>query len=311
MLLKNYTQLNNSFKKCMTFNLGAEAGFFSEFNNMVLAILYCLNKKIKFTLYSKKANFALDRGWNDFFDPFCEETDFFLHSRYNRRGNQIKNQKKFPQKFPQKVLKLITRNEYLTQDIWDSFRSEKFSRTKFTIPELELDNSSLLDATQKIISMIWNYNPRSKRIVQDYLSALNVPENYIGIHIRAGDKTLEANTFNFNQYFEKANELGSTKKAFVLTDDYTVFEDLNKNYTDWKLFTLCKPSERGYVHSEFTKMDRHEKYLQHLRLFASLDVCADSQKFIGTYSSNPGMFMGMRVGEEKCVCLDYDSWKLW
>ncbi len=306
-LLKNYTQLNNSFEEKMTFYLGADAGFFSEFNNMVLAILYCLNKEIKFTMYSKKANFALARGWNDFFNPFCDESKFFLHSRYNRRGYQIKNQKTFPPK----VLKLLTGDDYLTQDIWDSFRSKEFSNTRFTIPELELNNSSLLDATKKIISMIWRYNPTSRKLVQDYKNSIELPKNFISIHIRAGDKTLEVNTFNSHQYMEKANELKSSKKAFVLTDNYSVIEDLKKFYSDWEFFTLCSPSERGYVHSEFTKMDTSQKYLQHLKLFASLDICAVSDKFIGTYSSNPGMFMGMRMGEVKCTCIDYDSWKLW
>lgn len=306
-LLENYAELNNSFKEKITFHLGAEAGFFSEFNNMVLAMLYCLSKEIKFTLYSKKANFALEKGWNDFFESFCEETDFFLHSRYNRRAYQIKNQRKLPPK----VLKLLTGNEYLTQDIWDSFRSEEFSQKKFNIPQLGLNNSSLLEATQKIIHMIWNYNANSQKIIEDHVNMLNLPGNYISVHIRAGDKTLEANTFDFHHYMKKAQKVGHTKKAFILTDNYTVFEDLKRYYSNWEFFTLCSSSERGYVHSEFRKRDKNEKYLQHLKLFASLDVCAASEKFIGTYSSNPGMFMGMRIGEDKCACVDYDAWKLW
>lgn len=306
-LLKNYTLLNNSFEKKLTFHLGADAGFFSEFNNMVLAMLYCLNKNIKFTLYSKRANFALSNGWKDFFIPFCEESDFFLHKRYNRRGYQIKNQKKFPPI----VLKILTRNDYLTQDIWDFFRSEEFSKTRFTIPKLELEDASILDATQTIISMIWQYNAPSKQLVQEYKNSLKLPKNFISIHIRAGDKSLEADTFDIHRYMEKAFELKSSKKAFVLTDNYSVLEDLRKSHGDWEFYSLCQPSESGYVHSEFKKMEKHRKYLLHLKLFASLDICAASDKFVGTYSSNPGMFMGMRMGEDKCTCIDYDSWKLW
>ncbi len=306
-LLENYTRLNNSFEKKMTFHLGAQAGFFSEFNNMVLAILYCLQKEIKFTLYSKKANFALEKGWRDFFTPFCEESTVFLHRRYNRRGYQVQNQGPLPPK----VLKFLSGDDFLTQDIWDSFRNEEFSKTKFTFPSLQLNNAPLLDATQRIISMVWNYNPVSKKIVDEHKNSIKLTEKYLSMHIRAGDKTLEANTFSPHQYIEKANKLKLYKKVFILTDDYTVIEELKESYRDWEFFTLCSTSERGYIHSEFTKLDKYQKYLQHLKLFASLDICAESDKFIGTYSSNPGMFMGMRIGEDKCACVDYDSWKLW
>ena len=56
--LEQYNRINSSFKKKLIFHLGAEGGFYSEFNNMISAILYCLKYKYKFILYSKDANFA-------------------------------------------------------------------------------------------------------------------------------------------------------------------------------------------------------------------------------------------------------------
>lgn len=305
--LENYTKLNNSFEKKMTFHLGAEAGFFSEFNNMVLAILYCLQNEIKFTLYSKKANFALEKGWRDFFTPFCEESTSFLHSRYNRRGYQVRNQRPFPPK----ALKFLSGDDFLTQDIWDSFRNENFSKAKFTFPTLELNNASLLDATQRIISMIWNYNPLSKKIVDEYKNSIKLPDTYLSMHIRAGDKIIEANTFAATQYMEKVLSLEAYKTIFVMTDDFSLIKDLKNFYSDWEYLTLETSSEKGYDHSKFKKLDKHHKYMQLLKLFASLDICTEAENYIGTYSSNIGMFMGMRIGEEKCIGVDYDSWVLW
>lgn len=306
-LLKNYIGLNNSFKRKMTFHLGAEAGFFSEFNNMVLAMIYCLDNQIKFSLYSKKGNFSLSRGWTDFFMPFCEERTFFLHQRYNRRAYQIKNAKTFPPK----VLKFLSGDDFLTQDIWDRFRTEEFSQRRFTISELNLIDAPLLDVTQRIIQMVWQYNPSSEKIVNDYKKSIEFPESFISIHIRAGDKMKEADTYSTHEYMEKAIDISANKTAFILTDSYAVIEELQNSFKDWNFFTLCSPAERGYDHSEFTKLDKYQKYVQHLKLFASLDICAGADKFIGTYSSNPGGFMGMRIGEQNCDCLDYDSWVLW
>ena len=306
-LIKNYYRLNNSYSRKITFHLGADAGFFSEFNNMVLAILYCLDNRIKFSLYSKKGNFALNKGWNDFFTPFCEQTNMALHYRYNRRAYQMKNRKKLPSS----ILKMITGNDFFTQDIWESFRSKEFANRRFSIPELNLKDSSLLEASQTIIFMIWNYNTSSNKIIQDFLDSIKIPENYISIHIRSGDKNIEAKTYDCDQYMLKANELNLSKNAFILTDDYSVIEQLKGSYNDWNFYTLCSSSEKGYIHSEFTKMDTNQKYIRHLKLFASVDICARSQKFIGSFSSNPGMYMGMRVGEDNCTGVDYESWVLW
>jgi len=36
-----------------------------------------------------------------------------------------------------------------------------------------------------------------------------------------------------------------------------------------------------------------------------------AQIFIGTYSSNPGMYLGMRMPKNKTVGVDFDKWLIW
>ena len=74
MLLSRYKILNQSFPNRFVYHIGAAEGFFSEYNNMILSMLYCLEHKIQFNLYSKDANFKYDKGWSDYFAPFCLET---------------------------------------------------------------------------------------------------------------------------------------------------------------------------------------------------------------------------------------------
>lgn len=307
VLLQKYTRLNNSFTKTLTFHVGADAGFFSEFNNMVFAILYCLENRIKFRLYSKKANFSLEHGWRDYFEPFCEEKTSFLHYRYNRRAYQIQNQKKLPPR----LLKVFSGDTYLTQDLWNSIRSQEFSQKKFHIPELGLKKANLLEASRVIIRMIWNYNSRSELIIDQFKNSLSIPKDYISIHIRAGDKAIETNVFDIHSYMKVASELTKLRVAFILTDDYSIIEKLEKDYHDWQFHTLCENNEKGYIHSEFKKLDNEQRRRLQLKLFASTDVCSQSSHFIGTFSSNPGMYMGMRIGEENCTGIDHESWILW
>ena len=70
---QKYNKINDSYKEVCIY-LGIGTGFFSEFNNMVLAILYCLVNKIKFKLYLMNAKgFPNNKGWEEFFMPFANE----------------------------------------------------------------------------------------------------------------------------------------------------------------------------------------------------------------------------------------------
>lgn len=44
--VNNYIRLNNSFDKSVIFRLGISGGFFSEYNNMLVCMLYCMQHKI-------------------------------------------------------------------------------------------------------------------------------------------------------------------------------------------------------------------------------------------------------------------------
>lgn len=304
-----YNKLNNSFGQKMVFRLGASSGFFSEYNNMVLALLYCLKNKIKFVLYTRDANFALDKGWTDFFEPFSPEATARFNTRYNLRPYQIV--RTFKQRLLTRYNKFVSNTAFLTQDIWDFHRDRAFANVIFNVPELNMHWATTLEAAQIVIANIWVYSEPSQAVVNKLRSKITFPGSHVGIHIRSGDKFLESELYNIDQYMNVAKSQSGIKDAFVLTDDYTVIQQLEQRYPDWTFQTLCEKSERGYFHQEFIKQTKEYRYQQHLKLFASLDICADANAFIGTYSSNPGMYMGMRIGESKCHCLDFNSWVIW
>jgi hypothetical protein len=72
MTIDDYKKLNDSFEKMCVYHVGLSAGFFSEYNSMILAMGYCLTHRIRFVLQGGHANFGDDKGWEDFFEPFCE-----------------------------------------------------------------------------------------------------------------------------------------------------------------------------------------------------------------------------------------------
>lgn len=322
-LLDNYTRLNNSFQDKLVFHLGADAGFFSEYNNMILAMLYCLKHKIRFSIYSGSALFRYDKGWTDYFLPFCEdETNtkipFFshaaphFHEKYNTRDYQ-EGKLNYTRTDKIKIwwYKQWNHVTYLTQDIWRNLRDGKLESEHYDIPELNI-NGDLLDATRQLIKLTWRYNDTVQLEIDNIINSLQLPDEYLGIHVRRGDKHMENKLMNIETYVDKINMLApDIKNLFVLTDNYEVIRDIQKIYPSFKIYTLCGKDETGYIHSDFQKQSRRSIRDAHLKLFASMDVLSKSVYFVGTFSSNPGMYLGMKMKKGTAFGVDYDKWLIW
>ena len=112
------------------------------------------------------------------------------------------------------------------------------------------------------------------------------------------------------ELYYKANIVKVILSQF-LTDDYRIIEKLNRNYPDWKFLTLCDKQSKGYYHRSFSEKDKMFKRDQHINLFASIDILTRSELFVGTFNSNVGMYLGMRMKENKCFGIDFDKWLIW
>ena len=301
-----YRRLNESFERKLYFHLGVNAGFFSEFNNMLLAVLYCLDEGIQFVLYSADANFRIEEGWRDFFEPFCPETVDDFHHANNYRWLK-------PYHLWRKARLLVAKRrygiDYLTHDVWRKFKSTSFAGRKFSIPALGIEGG-ILDATRSLHEILWRYNTRTRILVDEKKAAIPLPERYIGIHIRGGDKVIEHEVFEAAPYIERAERLSSLRCAFVLTDDYSIFEALRGNFPGWDFRTTCDPKERGYYHEEHQRLEPAARADRLIKLFAAMDLLAGAEYFIGTFSSNPGMNMGMRMPGGRAFGIDFDTWRV-
>jgi len=306
-LVYKYNRLNNSFEKTYVFHLGANAGFFSEYNNMILAMLYCLKNKIKFVLYSKTANFGVNNGWSDYFHSFCEENENLFHAKYNYR---------YPIKLSSEIEGIINSYksenyiDYLTYELWNLFRNKDFEEDHYEIPELDI-NGDIIHACSILIELTWNYNQLTSDCINNLAEKLELPSNYIGLHIRAGDKSIESELKPVDAYIDKVNTLTNIKDAFVLTDDYTIIEELRKKHLDWNFYTLCEEQERGYIHNKFMRSNSEIKMSHLFKLFLSVDILAISNYFIGTFTSNVGMYLGMKMPKGKCYGIDINEWHIW
>ena len=310
-MLHLYQQFNGKRSKRLLFRLGSDAGFFSEYNNMVIVIYYCMCNDIQFLLYSKDANFSYKYGWTDYFEPFCEEYFYEGNNLFNLRYDRLcMRGKRIKLKYMLFQLYMLHNNiDYLTYDIFYKARGMDVDQVQ-KIPELGLEGS-LVDNCRAINSMIWRYNKVTSLEISKRILDVKLPKTYVSVHIRRGDKKIEADYIDIKKYMVLVSEKTNCKNIFVATDDYSVYEEVCVKYPDWNFYTNTRPSSRGYDQRTFEKKDVEIKKDEILDLFTTIEIMAKSILFVGTLNSNIGMYMYWRMPQGKCLGVDYQKWRIW
>jgi hypothetical protein len=324
---EQYNEVNESFKRKVVFRIGLAAGFFSEYNNMILAMAWCLRNNYQFQLFSYDANFGFDKGWTDYFIPFCTEIHDEFNLKFNHRPSPYGSNKYYPRfirvlqrlgilkpKFVYlplsfRLKRMLGFGVLLTQDMFVKAHSQN------PYEEVEMSNvgfrGNFRSFCKILTDLTWRFNKETQMEIDTMIKELNLPNEYIGFHIRGGDKFVEYQQMPAGLYIKRAEELSEIRSAFVLTDDYSILTELKASYPAWHFYSLCQPHEKGYYNSDFQELNVLEKKNSHIRLFSSMVMLEHACHFVGTFSSNPGMFLGMRMLPEHCHGIDFEEWNIW
>jgi hypothetical protein len=309
----------------LVYNFGSKQGFYSEFNNLVLTWIYCQQNEIALELFEKNSIFSSNNSWSEFFNPYFPIRTEEFHRFYNPRDyfgevswKQILNNFIITQKaifllkhrIVGQNLKKMHAFDYYTYELFASARDRNLEHITIELTE-ENFRGSLKAFFKHCVDRIYQFTKSTLNDINQLIKPLNIPTEYIGVHIRLGDKSTEANVFSVSEYLRKIKEVSTCKNIFVLTDDYRAIEELAKLEPTYNIYSFCQTNEYGYVHSEFVSLEDSKKRLAMLRLFASMEILKKSDFFIGTYSSNPGMFLGAIMDSNKVHCLDFEEWRIW
>lgn len=302
---KSYLELNNSFKPTLTYTF-KRGGFYSAFNNMILSMAYCLKNHIKFRIHSKCYVYFQNKGWNKVFLPFIPESNNKFFNYVNKDYPPIQySYKQRIRTILHHSYEMITGNNLMDSVFWQA-RTYWFAREKFDIPELGL-SGDLHDICKYLIEITYQFNEEYTNKIQELIHTIQLPPSYIGMHIRRGDKILEREFKDIDTYFKIASSISDIKDVFILTDDYKVITDIKERYKNWNIYTLTFPYEHGFSLKQSTSnpetMDR-----EMVKVIASLEVLKSSEAFIGTVSTNPGMFLGMIMDTDKVHYIDSTDW---
>lgn len=294
---QKYNKINESYNEICIY-VGIGTGFFSEFNHIIMAILYCLVNKIKFKLYLINAsNFSNDKGWEEFFIPFCNELIYNADTEFNNLFNFHKNDIEV-------LLPIIKQKygiNYFTPDIFDKMRDRDFFDSHFSIKELGIDGN-IYHAFGIIAKNIFKFNSETKNEIDKLIKDINLPEKYVSFHIRAGDKITEFELIEPEKYIKSLKKYSDIKDIFISTDDYSIIKKLQNKYGSYyNIYTLTNKNEFGYNQGDFESLNKKDKYNHLIKLFASIEILLNSQLCIGSYTTNPSIFVGAILGKSKFI----------
>jgi len=292
ILLNKVTDKGN---KRIVFNVEAHAGFYSEFNNMLFCLVFCLEKNISFDIQSKGDINFYNAGWGDYFQPFFKEIKLPFLNKYNSRPYLAYGIKFYMFKT---ILKTIYNIDYFTQDLFDQARADYKHGGTINIPELNV-NCSFLEFCSELIKIIYVFNASTRKEMNDLLKNLSLPEDYIAIHIRSGDKIQEVPLYSQDDYIKHA--IGKTNNLYVYSDNYEIIEKIKIKYNDFNIYSLTEKNDTGYIHNDFVKLPPLERKKKMTKLFANIEIFCNANTFIGSIDSNPGMFVWMSRAGKNCI----------
>ena len=299
---QDYQRKNESFSPVLAYRLGRRSGFFSEYLTMLQAILYCLQEDIQFQLFSKDANFAMREGWTDFFEPFCPEQTSPLHLVFNPRFPTPKFRFKL-RKFAAPIIKILCDCDYLTYELWSKLRATDFDNTSIHLTAFD-HQSSAIQIYRELNQMIWRLKPEVHRHIDTLLNNINLPNSYCAVHIRSGDKIKEADPYSIHAYMEKIKEISDTENVLVLTDDYSNYTALVKNYPKFNFYTLESAKLKGYYHRAHKRQSPEDKQSNYLNFLAGIEAATNAGAYLGTNSSNVSTFIRLKMDANKYHAID-------
>jgi hypothetical protein len=243
-----------------------DAGFGSELNQLLLAFAYSVTTKRQFLIN--------DGHWN-----YGHFIDYFNLPSSN-------NYSQFNYTF-------LTENNHENESI-DHLQISRYGTPidEFWRATQQVQSIAI---KRRVAHYLWkSMSNETFKFIQTY--RIRSLSNYIGIHIRKGDKIkTEAHEIPLEKYVTaierilKANK--TIKHIFVASDDYRVVEQLRQLKPKWNFLSLHDHNSQrkktiGHFQHDFNRLSKEQKLNETRLLMCELQILMDSQYVVCGMSSN-------------------------
>lgn len=292
-------------------------GLYSELVNLALAKVYADKYNYRLLVNSRNWNSKIDNGLSDWFIPYFEETHSILTYQekiYNNEkpwiGKIYYNPSAFwgywRERLYNKIFKFFNPTALLSKESFQRMHSGDFLS--------QYSEGELLNAVSNSFKKFYNYNALTQNSISEKKQYINIPDNYISVHIRRGDKivTGEMEDIDLNIYADAIRKYSYiSNNIYIATDDVTVISYISKKLSDIdiKIYYNKENKLKGFDEKTYNLKSDSVRRDEVLNMLFDMDMMINSSFFIGTFSSNVGCVVAMYLGLDKCHSIDV-SWKI-
>ena len=292
-------------------------GLYSELVNLALAKVYADKYNYRLLVNSRNWNSKIDNGLSDWFIPYFEETHSILTYQekiYNNEkpwiGKIYYNPSAFwgywRERLYNKIFKFFNPTALLSKESFQRMHSGDFLS--------QYSEGELLNAVSNSFKKFYNYNALTQNSISEKKQYINIPDNYISVHIRRGDKivTGEMEDINLNIYVDAIRKYSYiSNNIYIATDDVTVISYISKKMSDidTNIYYNKENKLKGFDEKTYNLKSDSVRRDEVLNMLFDMDMMINSSFFIGTFSSNVGCVVAMYLGLDKCHSIDV-SWKI-
>ena len=292
-------------------------GLYSELVNLALAKVYADKYNYRLLVNSRNWNSKIDNGLSDWFIPYFEETHSILTYQekiYNNEkpwiGKIYYNPSAFwgywRERLYNKIFKFFNPTALLSKESFQRMHSGDFLS--------QYSEGELLNAVSNSFKKFYKYNALTQNSISEKKQYINIPDNYISIHIRRGDKivTGEMEDIDLNIYADTIRKYSYiSNNIYIATDDVTVISYISKKLSDIdiKIYYNKENKLKGFDEKTYNLKSDSVRRDEVLNMLFDMDMMINSSFFIGTFSSNVGCVVAMYLGLDKCHSIDV-SWKI-
>ncbi|MBO7044855.1 MAG: O-fucosyltransferase family protein [Prevotella sp.] len=289
-------------------------GMYSELFNLCLAIVYARHYQKSLKLNTWLWNSRIKKGWLDYFEPTldCSNNPFPAQDKvYTNEKPWIGKIYYKPKEFFSFYYRLILNYLYhilhpdhlLTKDIFEDMRSKEFIHDI-----LGKDAFSLMASSFKQMYVL---NNKTKDYLKLRINGLRLPDDYIGVHVRRGDKitSKEMQDIRLDKYINTIiNYKSISSNVYIATDDTSIIHEIKKKLCPhgFNIFYNSLNQSTGFVEANFNNASKQARQEETINVLLDMDVLIHSNFFIGTYTSNLSRVVPFFLGLDKCISLDND-----
>jgi hypothetical protein len=282
-LRSDYRRLNDSFETSFAFRFGRGGGFCAEMLGLVKSMMTCLHRRTQFCLSrgGPPTGIGVVNGFADYFEPLFPEIDAGIFNALNLET--IRGSGRFPilRRGASRLLRAATGAEFFMMDDLGALPP------RLVVPELGID-AEYADACALLVRLVWIYRPDVQQEVMRTVSDWGVPDCYVSVHVRRGDKHVESAYVALDRYvaaIDRARRDGCA--VVVASDDGSAADELARLLPPRFQVAVCSaPGSGGFRQSGFNRLPAPERYRQVKRFLAELEVLRRGALFVGAASSN-------------------------